>query len=299
MEKCFETLISLKKVGDLHFKSLVKPYLADVSNGETKRVHVYGGHAICQSAWSACLTVPEGYQLHNTHGYFLLPTPHVEGIDYHVTKIRDGSGYITRSVVMSYNDKTIFTCLCSFKKLPTKKNTDLLNHQPKVEKLDVNPDTLPCCPYAEAPILDLIVRTDMSIDVRRAKSTWDENTPIPNRERNYFSKSQIFISPSNYNVHICCLLYMSDRNLLFTSTISQNDYEGLRWVGRTASLTHSVVIHQIPDTNDWIRFVSSSPWTGDGRGLIEAKMWNKNDELLASVYQEAMIEVLPPIKSKI
>jgi acyl-CoA thioesterase 8 len=57
-----------------------------------------GGQLVAQSLHAAMKTVPDKYAVHSQHCYFLLAAKADQNIIYHVTRVRDGKSFATRTV---------------------------------------------------------------------------------------------------------------------------------------------------------------------------------------------------------
>ena len=54
------------------------------------------------------------------------------------------------------------------------------------------------------------------------------------------------------------------------------------------SLDHTIYFHRPREVkaDEWMCSQMQTPWSGQGRGLVEQRIWNKNGRLVASCYQE-------------
>ncbi len=54
------------------------------------------------------------------------------------------------------------------------------------------------------------------------------------------------------------------------------------------SLDHNIYFHRPREVkaDEWMFSEMQSPWSGQGRGLVEQRIWNKEGRLVASCYQE-------------
>jgi acyl-CoA thioesterase 8 len=77
---------------------------------------VFGGQVIAQAVAASNKTVREGMLLHSLHSYFLLAGDETRPIIYHVTRVRDGGSYVTRSVNATQRGRSIFTIILSYQK---------------------------------------------------------------------------------------------------------------------------------------------------------------------------------------
>ena len=59
-------------------------------------------------------------------------------------------------------------------------------------------------------------------------------------------------------------------------------------IGMMVSLDHIIYFHRPREVkaDDWICTEMQTPWSGQGRGLVEQRIWNKEGRLVATCYQE-------------
>ena len=79
--------------------------------------------------------------------------------------------------------------------------------------------------------------------------------------------------------------------------VSKNTYEtpeGAR-VGMMVSLDHTIYFHRPREikADEWMCSEMQTPWSGQGRGLVEQRIWNKEGRLVASCVQEVSCLYVP------
>ena len=151
--------------------------------------------------------------------------------------------------------------------------------------------------------------------------TCSDETPYPHqRKPQAWVKSRGSISPSGgQHAHLSALAYMSDS--WFIGTVSrvhgltraghlayQRQFPTPEAVGRRlpkgskntsetpkgatigmmVSLDHIIYFHRPREVkaDEWICTEMQTPWSGQGRGLVEQRIWNKEGRLVATCYQE-------------
>ena len=59
-------------------------------------------------------------------------------------------------------------------------------------------------------------------------------------------------------------------------------------LGMVVSLDHTIYFHRPMETraDEWLCSEMESPWTGNGRGLVMQRIWNRQGRLIASCVQE-------------
>jgi acyl-CoA thioesterase-2 len=91
-------------------------------------------------------------------------------------------------------------------------------------------------------------------------------------------------------MHRVILTYASDMALLGTSTMPH----GVNWFTnklQTASLDHSVWLHEDFRVDDWLLYTMDSPWAGHGRGFNRGRIFSRDGRLVASTAQEGLIRL--------
>ncbi|PTS73988.1 acyl-CoA thioesterase II, partial [Sphingomonas sp. HMWF008] len=91
-------------------------------------------------------------------------------------------------------------------------------------------------------------------------------------------------------MHRAILAYASDMSLLGTATLAH----GVNWMThklQTASLDHTVWLHEDFRVDEWLLYVCDSPWAGHARGFNRGKIYARDGRLVASVAQEGLIRL--------
>ncbi|KAI4189196.1 MAG: hypothetical protein L6R41_001639 [Letrouitia leprolyta] len=74
-------------------------------------------------------------------------------------------------------------------------------------------------------------------------------------------------------------------------------------IGMMVSLDHTIYFHHPREikADEWMLSENESPWSGDGRGLVFQRIWNKEGVLVASCVQEGLVRLAQddPAKSKL
>ena len=78
------------------------------------RTFLFGGTLIGTSINAAQKTVPPTQAIHSAHCYYVSSADASSPIFYHVTRIRDGKSFATRSVAAKQNDRIVFQASMSF-----------------------------------------------------------------------------------------------------------------------------------------------------------------------------------------
>lgn len=67
-----------------------------------------------------------------------------------------------------------------------------------------------------------------------------------------------------------------------------NEQQPRAKIGIMVSLDHTIYFHRPRETkaDEWLLSENESPWSGDGRGLVFQRIWNKEGVLVATCVQE-------------
>lgn len=259
----------------------------------------------------------------NLHGYFLLPGRIDSPFYYKIIVIRNGYNYISRQVYVyqlpegvSYNDfdfnkKYIhYICILSFKRPSTdEKNIshqhDLHDHF-SVSQAKHFISNLPPAPDIDIPTwIKLANQPDYgieeeahSIELRKFdNSSYNANKPVSERSQIHYLRHRPDIAIDSlrkdgkidHNLHVAALIYISDRNSLPTIVNLHDDNYALRQV---ASIDHSFVLHK-PDVRvdvDWLVMETFSSAAKDHRGLFQGRIYDHDNELVASFMQDGILK---------
>lgn len=328
-----ESILALDPIDDPDILDWPKRFIArelgwiPIFDRERTDAHgLYGGQAIAQSVWAACQTVPRGFDVHSTHGYFLRPGNSQERIVYCVFEVRTGRGYATRRIEAIQFDKVIYTSFASFKAnfsaQPAEEDLSIqhslaypeFSWMPKYDEIAA----VPKIPDVDMPgLLDFTSYWKMPVQYRKfALDQENEKTEkIDERHQLHFFKTRWEIKDKSHNFQAVYMLYSSDRNFLFTATNAHMVTSELAFA-HVASLDHSMIFHRPlgtpmdphnpsyssgsgskktlkrPDASEeWVTYLTQSPASGNSRSLVTGTMWDKQGRHFASVMQEAMTDV--------
>ncbi|ETN37621.1 acyl-CoA thioesterase II [Cyphellophora europaea CBS 101466] len=66
-----------------------------------------------------------------------------------------------------------------------------------------------------------------------------------------------------------------------------------RRIGMMVSLDHTIYFHnpRAFRADEWLLTEMDSPWAGDGRGLVQQRIWTKEGVLVATCYQEGVVRL--------
>lgn len=265
-------------------------YRGDSVNKHWKRV--YGGQVVAQAMVAAYRTV-EGRTAHSLHAYFVrMGNPSVP-IDYTVTRIRDGRGFTTRSVVATQGEEAIFTMAISFH-----------NGEPGLD----HQSPLPAVPLPEQLPSPAELEQQLTLKYGdEAKKLISRLSPIEFRPIEIERFMQKGVRPVAQDVwmridatladdpvlHQVLIAYVSDYSLIDTALVGHgraiNDPSL-----QVASLDHALWFHRPGRADQWMLYSQDSPSATSGRALCRGSIFSRDGALLASAAQEGLLREKRP-----
>lgn len=257
---------------------------------------VFGGQVIAQGLQAAQLTAPEGMVAHSLHAYFLRGGKEGPPIDYTIARDFDGRSFANRRVVASQTEdgtsKPILNLTASFQK-----PEDGLEHQecrmpgvlpPEELKPDMKlrEEFVAGLPDISDAQRDMMLRP-RAIEMRTIdRLHWMNSEPKEPRAHSWFRTAAAL--PDDPAMHRAVIAYASDYTLLGTAALPH----GLSWMRgelNGASLDHTIWFHRPARADEWLLYVTDSPWSGGGRGFNWGSIFTRDGVLVASVAQEGVI----------
>ncbi|MDD3798289.1 MAG: acyl-CoA thioesterase II [Novosphingobium sp.] len=253
---------------------------------------LFGGQVIAQALAAAERTVPDNRAAHSLHAYFLRPGSSDLPISYMVTNDFDGRSFSNRRVVASQQGEPILNLTVSFHVPETG-----LEHQrypmpdvPPPEELEPLSRQLNRFRQQDAEQRLAAVERPGSFDLRSAEgpcwATGQSCEPV-----NHTWIRAVAPLPDDPRVHRAVLAYASDMQLLMT-TLRPHGKSMFRGDVRGASLDHAVWFHEPFRADEWLLYVTESPWAGNGRGFARGQVFTRDGRLVASTAQEGVIRVI-------
>jgi acyl-CoA thioesterase II len=274
-------LLDIEAAGDNRFTGSPQP------GGEGR---VFGGQVIAQGLVGAMRTVGDDRLCHSLHAYFMRGGQEGVPIDYAIDRDFDGGSFSTRRITASQHDRPILTMTASFHK-----SEEGFTHQ----------DAMPAVPMPE-DLMTEAERIEQETDAETAAllTQFQRVRPI---EMRWLEHRKIFdpdpadpvahvwmrlAGPAgdDANIHRAILAYASDMALLSTCTMPH----GVNWRTPgmlTASLDHTVWLHDDFRVDDWLLYAMDSPWAGRARGFNRGRFYTRDGRLVASVAQEGLMRM--------
>ena len=277
-----EELLTVNRMGDGWYLGKRKP-------GGVGRV--FGGQVIAQALAAAQDTVSPERVAHSLHAYFMRAGNEDYEITFRVERDFDGGSFSTRRVIALQQDRPILNMACSFQKAEIG-----LSHQNPM------PDVPP--PEALKDEAELrVLYADQVPEKFRANFVRErafESRPVNARDwlggdKRRPAAQDVWFRLRTKTVddpamHRSMLAYQSDSWLLGTCTLAH----GVTWLTpgmMSASLDHTVWLHDDFRVDDWLLYSCDSPWTGHGRGFNRGAIYTRDGRLVATCAQEGLIRM--------
>lgn len=280
-------------VADLVLLLNLEPRGADTFVGRRQvggKGRVFGGQAIAQALGAARRTVPDDRHTHSLHAYFLRGGSDALPIEFRVKRDLDGRSFSNRRVVASQEGAPILNLIASFQK-PQEGLTHQYAVMPDVPPPeDLEPDAAirkrAGAEMPEGPLRDLMLRA-RPIDIRSVEPrNWQ--SPGKREPRAHCWFKTVAPLPDDQPIHRAVLAYASDFQLLSTA-IQPHGLSFHKGEIKAASLDHAIWFHDAFRADEWLLYVTESPWSGLARGFGRGQIFTRDGRLVASVAQEGMI----------
>ncbi|MEO0464510.1 MAG: acyl-CoA thioesterase domain-containing protein [Pseudomonadota bacterium] len=262
---------------------------------------VFGGQVLAQALQAAQASVSGDKSAHSLHAYFLRGGREGPPIEYRIERDFDGRSFSNRRVVAAQEDE-------DGKAVPILNLT--ASFQVPEEGLEHIDATMPGVAPPEDLRTDLETRramvdqiADKLTDAHRAmmlrprpiemrtvdRLHWMNSEPEAPHAHSWFrTAAPITGEADTPDLHRAIITYASDYTLLGTSALPH----GLSWMRGElvgASLDHALWFHGEARADEWLLYVTDSPWSGGGRGYNRGRIFTRDGRLIASVAQEGMI----------
>ncbi|CAE6470446.1 unnamed protein product [Rhizoctonia solani] len=250
---------------------------------------VFGGQVISQALVAATRCVEKGFSVHVVSTLLLLD---VRG--------RIGRTYCTRSVKAAQNGKWIFMLTCSFQR-PEHGQPSHQWPMPLHVPIPKN------CPYQEDVFKKYSEKPGISEDTRQMWIQYVEErkrSPIAVKPAGTVTTDGLVQSmfwmraknvPTKFHASFqkCVLAYISDLNFIGNAARSAGLHSGAappNRLGMISSLDHAIWYYDNDfDCTEWLLFVTVSPRTGTGRGVVHGRVYTQKGKLIAVVTQEGVV----------
>ncbi|WP_312487500.1 acyl-CoA thioesterase II [Sphingomonas sp.] len=254
---------------------------------------VFGGQVIAQALQAAQRSTEAPRAAHSLHAYFMRPGDERFPIIYRVERDFEGRSFATRRVIAMQKGKPILNMACSFQT-----PEDGMHHQDAMPDVP-RPDGLPSERELLVTLGDQIpaaIRAFLGsvrpIELRPIHPR-QVMAPAPGEPNQAIWFRLVAPIGDDPTLHRAILAYASDFLLLGTSTLPH----GVSWLThdmQTASLDHALWLHEPFRADEWLLYVTDSPWAGHARGFNRGRIFTADGRLVASVAQEGLIRLREP-----
>jgi len=251
---------------------------------------VFGGQVIAQALQAAQRSTEAPKTAHSLHAYFMRPGNEDYPIIFRVVRDFEGRSFATRRVIAIQRGEPILNMAASFQT-----PEEGLRHQ----------DAMPDVPGPETLLSEAELRREMIDEIpEKFRRHMLRGRPIeirPVQPRSWFRPDKRdpkqdswfrLVAPigDDAAMHRAILAYASDMSLLGTATLAH----GVNWMThnlQTASLDHSLWLHDDFRADEWLLYSCDSPWAGHARGFNRGKIYTQDGRLVASVAQEGLMRL--------
>ncbi|MGN6375811.1 MAG: acyl-CoA thioesterase [Sphingomonas sp.] len=251
---------------------------------------VFGGQVIAQALQAAQRSTEAPKIAHSLHAYFMRAGNEDFPIIFRVVRDFEGRSFATRRVIAMQQGKPILNMAASFQT-----PEDGLHHQDAMPDVP-GPDELRSEADLRHEIIDRIPEKFRRMMLRARPiefrpvqpRAWFSAEKRPPEQHSWFR----LVAPigDDMAMHRAILAYASDMTLLGTSMLPH----GINWLMQnvqTASLDHSLWLHEPFRADEWLLYSCDSPWAGHARGFNRGRIFTADGRLVASVSQEGLIRM--------
>jgi acyl-CoA thioesterase-2 len=265
----------------------------NIFRGESRDIgssQVFGGQVLGQALSAAHHTV-EDRIAHSLHAYFLRRGDMTAPIIYEVDRSRDRGSFSVRRVVAIQHGRPIFNLAASFQK--TEEGLEHHAEMPDVAGPDGLPDVTEIAPETLKNVPEKMRRyltEKRPFDFRPVRPMNFEKPERLSPEKQIWIRA-VDKLPDQYSLHQSLLAYVSDYELLGTSTLPHGLLFGRSMV-QMASLDHALWFHREICVDDWLLYSMDSPNASGARGFARGQFFTQDGTLVASSAQEGLFRVL-------
>jgi len=256
---------------------------------------LYGGQVLGQSVIAAYKSLPDDRSIHSFHSYFLLPGDANIPVVYDVETVRDGRSFSARRIRAIQNGRTIFYMTASFQKPeeglshqfsqmpdmpdPESVGKDIQFYDDNIEKL--------------SPRMKEALPFHRPVDIRTIEGSKKFSSSKRDPVRKLWLKGTDAVS-DDIDINQASLAYASDYDFLSTAVQAHGIAIQDKSL-RLATIDHAMWFHHPFKFDDWLMYEMESPISGNGRALVQGKIYNKQGVLVASSVQEGLLRTTKEI----
>jgi acyl-CoA thioesterase II len=261
-----------------------------VTDSPLSRPTLFGGALVAQALRAAAASTDPEKHPHSVHATFVRAGQAGNGVEFQVTRTRDGRSFSTRQVTVSQGERVLATITASFHR-----------DEPSPEYQPAADGPVPCPDDEVLAARASRGRSSLGIDVV------DVSEPGEPRYLAWARSQQPL--PADRVLHACAMTLVSDSgapavaataigvlaggpDVSLGARVSDKPPRG-RWqhgdAPMTTSLDHAIWFHRAGRCDDWF-LVSAVPLsTAGSRGLVLGSLRDRSGRHLASFTQELLI----------
>jgi acyl-CoA thioesterase 8 len=284
---------------------------------------IYGGAVIAQCLSAAQRTVPSNFAVHSMHCYFVLAGDAEIPVMYYVEHVREGRSFATRTVQARQRGKCIFTTTMSFVREKSGGRKTINHAVPLPEGLDrPNGDKGEDLEEGESPFLsqriEILNKDSKNPHEKRTRQWIKARGRISDAGGHQAHLSALAYISDSYFIGTISRIHdlwkfgptrtsksdgkagsLSEEAMQIEKYMRKlKEFEGLGHdlenkagrpeIGMMVSLDHTIYFHDPRGfrADEWMFTEMSSPWSGDGRGVVMQHMFAADGTLVATCFQE-------------
>lgn len=255
---------------------------------------VFGGQLIGQAMMSALLTLAGTTRApHSFHANFLRVGSGLKPLEYVVERIRDGRNFSHRRVVVSQEDRSIFTAELSFHDGETGDDQahSLPFNVPPPDLLPSSGEIVSSDGHGLPPAVSkrmVLARTDVDIRIVNLEALMSRKS---SDEAVLYWLRVVQPLPDDPRWHAAALGYLSDHWMAspFRMLPGAPHHSGDIHI---SSLDHALWIHRPFRADRWLLVVNEIPSECSGRRFNRAQIFDLEGRLIASSAQEALMRLI-------
>ncbi|PQE21233.1 hypothetical protein CJF32_00006384 [Rutstroemia sp. NJR-2017a WRK4] len=290
---------------------------------------IYGGAVIAQCLAAAQCTVPSNFTVHSMHCYFVLAGNSELPVMYYVEHVREGRSFATRTVQARQKGKCIFTTTMSFVRENSGGARKVEHAVPIPSDIKEPADTedmallerLGGSPFVSHR-LEILNGNSTKPHEKRTRQWIKARGRISDEGGHQAHLNALAYMSDSYFIGTVSRIHNlwrfgdtdvkkgkdkaqdveEDDKEKFINILKKEDGFGDDMyneqkrpeIGMMVSLDHTIYFHEPRKfrADEWMFTEMSSPWSGDGRGLVTQHMFTKDGTLIATCVQEHQVLVL-------
>jgi acyl-CoA thioesterase-2 len=241
---------------------------------------IYGGELAAQALAAANATVDEDRVAHVLQCTYLAPGDPDHVLEHHVSRVRDGRSFSTRTVQVVNGDRSVLMATVGYHVFETG-----LTHQLAMPETPP-PEQLPSIQDAEGTEWTRWAEQDRDIQMRVVPA--DPSDPVGRRR---FWCRVVGDECDDPRLQTALATYLSDFTMVASIRLPHEPPTVKKYLMST--LSHSVYFHRPVNAGEWQLVEHHSPVAAGGRGLAISHTYTAGGTLVMSAVQEGLIRPLP------